>query len=64
MGTSRNATDLARKLDLAGRAIVGENRDAVAAAADVYKDSVLHQARDVARSRIGSRARRIRSRRA
>lgn len=45
MGTSRNATELARKLDLAGRAIVGENRDAVAAAAGVFKDSVLHQAR-------------------
>lgn len=45
MGTSRNAAELAHKMDLAAKRIVGENRDAVAAAADVYKDSVLTQGR-------------------
>ncbi len=45
MGTSRNATELAHKLDAAGRAVIGENRAAVSAAAGVYKDSVLTQAR-------------------
>lgn len=60
MGTSKNATQLAHKMDLAGKAIVGENRDAVAAAADVYKDSVLTQARrdsggDLRLSRWGRR---------
>lgn len=45
MGTSRSATELAHKLDAAGRSITGHNRAAVGAAADAYKDSVLTQAR-------------------
>jgi hypothetical protein len=60
VGKSRNAAELAYKLDAAGRAIVGENRDAVAAAADVFKDSVLTQGRadsggDLRLSRWGKR---------
>jgi hypothetical protein len=60
VGKSNNAAQLAYKLDAAGRAIVGENRDAVAAAADVFKDSVLTQGRmdsggDLRLSRWGKR---------
>jgi hypothetical protein len=45
MGTSRSAGELAFRLGKAGDAIVNGNRKAVGAAADVYKDSVLREAR-------------------
>lgn len=45
MGTSRSPKELADKLDSAGKIIAGGNRDAVSAAADVYKDAVLFQGR-------------------
>jgi len=45
MGTSKSTAELAAKMTAAGKSLVNNNRDAVAAAANAYKGSVLEQAR-------------------
>jgi hypothetical protein len=60
MGTSRNVAQLRAKTELTAKVITGGNRDATAAAADVYKANVLRTGRrdsggDLRLSRWGRR---------